>query len=99
MDKMEHFLGLAMRAGKVFTGEERVVKAVQMNKVHLVIVAADGSENTRKKLRDKCRTYQVEYLEFGDRYTLGKVTGRGQQVVIGIADKGFANQLCKLASS
>ncbi|MFQ7058888.1 MAG: ribosomal L7Ae/L30e/S12e/Gadd45 family protein [Turicibacter sanguinis] len=44
------FLGLALSAGAVITGEQMVVQAIQAKKVHLVILAEDTSANTFKKV-------------------------------------------------
>lgn len=41
-------LGMAMRAGKLITGDEIVLKAVRNKQVHLVILAGDASDNTKK---------------------------------------------------
>ena len=40
--KVLNLLGLAKRAGKVITGEELVVKAIQNGKASLVFVAHDA---------------------------------------------------------
>ena len=93
--KVQQFLGLAQRAGKLITGEELVVKAVRAKQVHLVILAGDASENTRKKLTDKSRTYSVPIRMFADRYRLGQYIGKEQRVVIGVKDHGFARELMK----
>ena len=42
-------LGLAMRAGKLITGEEMTINEIRKRKVNLVIVTIDASENTQKK--------------------------------------------------
>jgi len=44
-------LGLAMRAGKLVTGDEAVMKAVRSGEAKLVVLARDASENTGKNLR------------------------------------------------
>lgn len=49
MNQIEQMLGLAMRARKLITGEELVVKAIRQGQVKLVILASDASANTRKK--------------------------------------------------
>lgn len=41
-------LGMAMRAGKLVTGDETVLKSVQQGKAKLVIAAGDASDNTKK---------------------------------------------------
>ena len=48
--KALNMLGLAMRAGKLITGEELTINEIRKHKVSLVIVTTDASENTQKKL-------------------------------------------------
>jgi ribosomal protein L7Ae-like RNA K-turn-binding protein len=64
-------LGLAMRAGKLATGEEAVLNAIRSGDAKLVILAEDASENTRKKYNDKCNSYEVPLLTIGNREQLG----------------------------
>lgn len=86
-------LGLAMRAGKVVTGAEFVTEAVRSGAAKLVIVAEDVSENTLKKLSDKCNTYQVPLLKYGDRNELGASIGKETRAVLAVTDAGFARLL------
>ena len=51
--KALNMLGLAMRAGKLITGEEMTINEIRKRKVNLVIVTIDASENTQKKVSDK----------------------------------------------
>lgn len=51
MNKGLSSLGMAMRAGKLVTGDEIVLKAVRKGEVHLVIIAGDASPNTKKVSR------------------------------------------------
>ena len=95
-NKFLSFLGLTARAGKIITGEEMVVKGIQQGKIYLVIVAKDASDNTRKKISDKCNFYQIPYKEAFERDLLGDAIGKASRVVIGISDKGFSQQLEKL---
>jgi ribosomal protein L7Ae-like RNA K-turn-binding protein len=83
-------LGMAMRAGKLATGDETALKAVQQGKAFLVFVATDASENTKKKYRDKCATYRVRLVEAFDRYTLGAAIGKADRVIAAVIDPGFA---------
>lgn len=48
MSKTLSRLGLAMRAGKVVTGDEIVLKAIRSSEAKLVMLAADASANTQK---------------------------------------------------
>lgn len=83
-------LGMAMRAGKLATGDEIVLKAIRAGKAKLVIVANDASDNTKKKFRDKCGSYQVSLLEVYDRESLGRAIGKAERVVIAVTDVQFA---------
>lgn len=88
-----------MRAGKVITGEEMVIDGVRKGKVKLVIAAEDASANTFKKVNDKCTTYQVPVVRFGQREQLGSSIGKEARVVIGVTDDGFASLLTKSLAS
>src|SRR5690606_1691906 len=89
-DKALSALGMAMRAGKLATGDEIVLKAVRANKAKLVIIAGDASENTKKKFRDKCGSYEVSLVEAFDRVRLGTAIGKAERVVIAVTDVQFA---------
>lgn len=90
-------IGLALRAGKLISGEEGVLKSVRGNEAKLVIMSLDASENTKKKFRDKCSSYQVPLIEIMDRYALGQCTGKQERVLIAITDGGFARMIMESA--
>ncbi|MBB5354843.1 MULTISPECIES: YlxQ family RNA-binding protein [Anoxybacillus] len=87
------FLGLANRARKVISGEELVVKEIQRKRAKLVILSEDASENTRKKISDKCSFYRVPLCYVDSRHELGGAIGKGARVVVAITDEGFAQKL------
>ena len=58
-------LGLAMKAGKVVSGEFMTEKAIRDGMASLVIVAEDASANTKKKFKDSCSFYHVPCAFFG----------------------------------
>jgi ribosomal protein L7Ae-like RNA K-turn-binding protein len=86
-------LGMAMRAGKVVTGDETVLKTVRQGKTKLVLMASDASDNTKKKYRDKCRTYGVKLVEAFDRITLGEAIGKSERVLVAVTDTGFSESI------
>ncbi len=88
-------LGLAMRAGKVISGEDAVIESIRSGEAKLVIVAEDASESTLKKINDKCSHYQVPIHQYGSREQLGGSIGKETRVVIAVADGGFARLLLK----
>ncbi|MGZ7444450.1 L7Ae/L30e/S12e/Gadd45 family ribosomal protein [Paenibacillus sp. TH7-28] len=95
MNKALSGLGLAMRAGKLVTGDEVVLKAIRSAEAKLVIVAGDASANTQKKYRDKCGTYKVPLLVGFDRDMLGSSVGKPERVVLALTDQGFADMVRK----
>ncbi|NEW05589.1 50S ribosomal protein L7ae [Paenibacillus sp. SYP-B3998] len=88
-------LGLAMRAGKLVTGDEGVFKAIRSGEAKLVIIAEDASANTQKKFQDKCLFYGVKLIAMGTKYELGHSIGKEMRVTIGVLDGGFAQMLQK----
>lgn len=99
MNKALSQLGLAMRAGKVVSGDELVLKHIRSSEAKLVILAGDASLNTRKKFRDKCGTYNVPLLIGFDRESLGSSVGKPERVVLALTDQGFANLLRNTVSN
>jgi ribosomal protein L7Ae-like RNA K-turn-binding protein len=86
-------LGLATRAGKLVSGEEVVLKAVRSGEAKLVILAGDASDNTVKKITDKCNSYKVPLLIGFTRYELGSAVGKPERVLFAVTDRGFADML------
>ncbi|MFK7695793.1 L7Ae/L30e/S12e/Gadd45 family ribosomal protein [Paenibacillus sp. HJGM_3] len=91
--KFGSYLGLAMRAGKLATGDELVLKAIRSGEARLVVMAEDASPNTRKKFRDKCKSYQTRLVEHGSRVELGAAIGKEERVLIAVLEPGFARQM------
>lgn len=95
MSKTLSYLGLAMRAGKIVTGDEAVIKAVRSSEARLVVLAGDASDNTQKKFRDKCGTYDIPLVIAFHRDELGASIGKDQRVVLAVTDKGFAEMISR----
>ena len=93
-------LGLCVKAGKVTFGVPMTCEALRKktgNIPVLVLEAADTSDNTHKRLTDKCAFYKTELirLEVGGEQ-LG--TAVGKTVFLGavaITDKGLASLVKK----
>ncbi|PTE42568.1 hypothetical protein BUY79_08190 [Staphylococcus equorum] len=95
-EKIVNFLGLAMRAGKVKTGESVIINDLKNNKLKLVIIATDASDNTMKVMQNKCESYHISLRIFGTRAELGQALGKAERVNIGITDQGFAKKLLSM---
>lgn len=89
-------LGLANRARKIISGEELTIKEIQRGKAKLILLSADASANTTKKVTDKCNFYQVPYKTVEDRFLLGQAIGKDARVVVAVLDNGFAKKLLTL---
>ena len=88
-------IGLAMRAGKVKSGEFSTEKSVKSGKAAVVIITEDASLNTRKKFTDMCVFYQVPLLIYGTREMLGHSIGKEYRVSLSIEDAGFYKAIKK----
>jgi ribosomal protein L7Ae-like RNA K-turn-binding protein len=89
-------LGLCMKAGKLQTGEASAEKLLRSGEAELIIVAADASENTRKKFTNKCFYYHKPVLIYSGRDELSKCAGKHNRTVYAVTDKGFAEKLREL---
>ncbi|MDE7525534.1 ribosomal L7Ae/L30e/S12e/Gadd45 family protein, partial [Streptococcus agalactiae] len=49
-EKVLNLIGLAQRAGRLITGEELVIKAIQNQQVSLIFLANDAGPNLTKKV-------------------------------------------------
>ncbi len=89
-NKLLSMLGLMMKAGKLITGEEMVINAVRSGKVVLVLLANDASQNTMKKVNDKCKTYKTNVVSNFSTDEMSFAIGKNNRKVIGVTDIGFA---------
>ena len=71
MNKVYSMLGLAMKAGKVVSGEFATDKSVKSGKAWLVIVSEDASNNTKKMFSNMCEFYKVPRYFYGTKENLG----------------------------
>ncbi len=88
-------LGLAMKAGKLVSGEFMTERAIRDGSASLVMVAGNASENTKKKFADACNYYRVSYVEFGDKEQLGRAIGKEFRASLAVTDRGFATTIGK----
>ncbi len=88
-------ISLATKAGRTASGEFCTEKEVKSYKAHLVIVAEDASDNTKKKFRNMCEFYEVPMVVFGDKDTLGHAMGKEFRASLAVTDEGFAKGIRK----
>ena len=95
-NKVHQFLGICKKAGKLVSGEFAVKKAVLEEKVCLVIIAKDASENTKKLFKDKTAYRKMPCIEWGTKEEIAHAIGKEMRVVVGITDLQLATKLEKL---
>lgn len=96
LDKIHSLLGLAMRAGKLVSGEDATMLDLKKGKLDLVIVATDASNNTKKLFNDKTSYRKVRCIELSTKNGLGISVGKDSRAVIGVKDAGFASKIVEL---
>ena len=74
-------LGLAQRAGKLISGEELVIKAVQSGQARLVFLANDAGSNVTKKTTDKFNALELSMA-------IGK-----PRKTVAVVDAGFSKKM------
>lgn len=88
--KVLSLISLAAKAGKAASGEFLTEKSVKSGKAHMVLVASDASENTKKKFRNMCSYYQVPIFILENKESLGKSIGKEARASLAVQDKNFA---------
>ena len=90
--QVANLLGLAQRAGRIISGEELVVKAIQEGKAKLVFLAHDAAPNLSKKIKDKSHYYQVDVSTVFSTLELSTAVGKSRKV-LAITDAGFTKKM------
>ena len=96
-------IGLCRGAGKAVIGTDMVCehlrkrgnKSKNDGKVDiLVLEASDTSENTHKKISDKCIYYNVKHIRLdATSEILGKAVGKRATAAVAIADASFCRAI------
>lgn len=94
-DRALSMLSLAAKAGKVASGEFSVEKAVKSRKAHLVLVADDASENTKKLFRNMCSFYHTPVQVYGSKEALGRAIGKTYRASLAVTDQNFAKAIAE----
>ncbi len=95
MNRIFSMIGMAMKAGKVVSGEFATEKAVKTGKAWMVIVSEAASENTKKMFRNMCTFYEVPMYVYGTKEDLGHSMGKEFRASLAVTDEGFAKSIEK----
>lgn len=94
-EKFLSMLGLSRRAGKVIIGTPLVTATLPSGKVKVTFYTTDASDNTKKRITDKCKFYNTECIMVDiPSEKIGKMVGMNTSVcVVGVTDDNFSKQL------
>ncbi len=94
--KLISMLGMAYKARKTISGDESLRKSIRDQKVKLVIIAEDASDNTKKRFINSAKYYKINYYIVLTKAELSKSSGTNNRAVIGIIDLNFSTTIEKL---
>lgn len=98
-NKILSLIGLAMKAGKVVSGEFSTEKAVKTGHACLVIISEEASDNTRKKFQNMCTYYEVPIYFYGTKIDLGIAIGKEFRASLAVTDQGLSTAIEKQLSN
>ncbi|MEE0969906.1 MAG: hypothetical protein U0M06_11090 [Clostridia bacterium] len=98
--KLKMTIGLAAKAGKAVYGTPLICESLAAKgdkKSVLVLEGSDTSDNTHKRLSDKCSFYGTELIRLPiDMSELSAAVGKRSMIAaVGIRDKGLAEAIRK----
>ncbi len=93
-------LGLCVRAGNAVIGAPQIYDALKkggLKRPLIVFEAADTSDNTHKKISDKCRYYNVEHIRLDcDGMTLAIALGKTSSLAaVAVTDENMKKMIEK----
>ena len=96
--KILRSLGLCARAGKLIFGVPMICDAMRHGGAaapRIVFEASDTSENTHKRISDKCKYYQVKQVRLScDGATLAASLGKTSTLAaVAVSDRDFCHLL------
>jgi ribosomal protein L7Ae-like RNA K-turn-binding protein len=90
IDKALNMISMAMKAGKLVSGEFACEQAIKDGSGCLCIVASDASNNTKKSFSNSCAFYEVKYIEYGTKESLGHAIGKEYRASIVVCDENLS---------
>ncbi len=93
VDRVLQMLGIGRKANLVGSGEFKTEESVKGGAAHLVLIATDASNNTKKKFKDMCSFYHVPCCEYGTKETLGRALGQEERSSVCVNDAGMAGKI------
>ena len=96
-DGFLQFLGIAWRARALIAGEYPCLEALRAGRGELLVLAADASENTAKRLLAAAERHAIDCHLAYSKLELGNAVGQSQRVALLVVDPRIARKLQQLA--
>ncbi len=93
IDRALNMISMAMKAGRLVSGEFACEQAIKEGSGVLCIVAKDASDNTKKSFSNSCDFYEVQYIEYGTKESLGHAIGKEYRASIVVCDDNLAKSI------
>ena len=81
MNKALNTIGICKCANKISYGEI-LIKDIKNHSVNIVVICENTSDNSKKKIIDKCNYYKCEYVIAFTQEEIMKVIKDGQLIII-----------------
>ncbi len=95
IDRTLNMISIAMKAGKIVSGEFACEQAIKDGSGVLCIIAGDASSGTKKSFSNSCEFYNVEYIEYGSKESLGHAIGKEYRASIVVCDENLSLSILK----
>ncbi len=96
MSNILNLVSIARKAGKLELGEEPTVSAARSRQAKLILVAADATENTYRRVRHVGANGNVTWVSIPcSKAELGRAVGRSAVAMLAVMDIGLATAMVR----
>lgn len=95
--KLLSFLGLTRKSGNIVLGANLVETQALKNKIKLIIITEDASENTREKTTALAKRKNIKIINILNKEDLGYALGKAEISVVGVLDAKMAEVISDLS--
>ncbi len=93
--KIDSYLGFAAKSRQLVSGYHTCFHSIKQNKLKLLILSEDISENTAKKLTKLAQEKKIPLRIYGQSDELSRVSGNQERGIFGVTDQNFADVILK----
>ncbi|SKC74096.1 L7Ae/L30e/S12e/Gadd45 family ribosomal protein [Maledivibacter halophilus] len=95
-NKILSLLGFAQKSGNLYSGENTCELYIKKNKIKLLIITQDTSENSKNKFVRLCNSKNIPYMIYSNKNELSNAIGKYKRGIFGIKDGDFSKKIMDL---